>query len=362
MKIERVSEKELHRRTGMSDILGYTFPEKETILLKEGMSRTQEKEVLAHEQDHYKNGEEGPFWTAVAGAAINYLGSKKQADAADDAAAQQSEAARLAAEQAAFNPYDTFGAFGQAQFDKDTGQARLIANPEMANLQNLYQQQATQFAGQGQTALGQQAGALGEQFLGGIQADPFAAAETQFGRMEEILNPARQRQRESLEGRLLKQGRLGSTGGTLQQQGLETAIDQSSSQNLVNALQQSQAMTAQQAGLGQQLGMFGQQQQDVGFNQSQARLGALGNIDQQLMQYANLGSNLGGRQSAAGAQQGAFNMQGATAGTSALLGGAAGQAQAYNQLGSAFGDYFNQPTGQVTATEMLQSPEQDFYA
>ena len=79
-----------------------------------------------------------------------------------------------------------------------------------------------------------------------------------------------------------------------------------------------------------------------------SRLGGTQSIEQQLMNYANLGSNLGGRQSAAGAQQGAFGMQGATSGTAALLGGAAGQAKAFGQLGSALGDYFNQPNQATT--------------
>ena len=282
-------------------------------------------------------------WGALAGAALNYLGSQGQSSAASDAARRQETAAEAAAEAARFDPYNVSGAFGTGQFDRDAGTASVQLTPEMQQLQQLFGQQAGQFAGQGQTALGQQAGALGEQFLGGLQADPFAAAETQFGRMEEILNPARQRQREALEGRLLQQGRLGSTGGTLQQEGLEGAIEQSRQQGLVNALQQSQAMQAQQAGLGQQLGLFGQQQQDVGFNQAQARLGALTGIEQQGQRLLELGAGFGGRQAAAGAQQGAFGMQGAASGSAALLGGAAGQSQALGQLGTALGDYFDQP-------------------
>lgn len=284
-------------------------------------------------------------WGAIGTVAVSAIAGNQQKQAAQKAADRQQAAASAAAEQAAFNPYDIQGgAFGGVQFDRDAGTARLSLDPRMQQISDLYAQQAGQFAGQGQTALGQQAGALGEQFLGGINADPFAAAQTQFGRMEDILNPARQRQRESLEARLLKQGRLGSTGGTLQQEGLETAIDQSSSQNLYNALQQSQALQGQQASLGQQLGLFGQQQQDVGFNQAQARLGGVSGLEQQLYNAANLGSSLGGRQSQAGAQAGAFGMQGATAGTAALLGGAAGQAQAYGQLGSALGSAFDNNT------------------
>lgn len=285
----------------------------------------------------YLNASTFSIYGTLLSAGIGMIAGNQQSKAADHAADRQAEAARLAAEQAKFNPYDVQGgAFGGVQFDRDAGTAQLSLDPRMQQISDLYSQQAQQFAGQGQTALGQQAGALGQGFLGGIQTDPFAAADTQFQRMEEILNPARQRQREALEGRLLKQGRLGSTGGSLQQEGLEGAIEQSRQKGLFDALQQSQGLQAQQAGLGQQLGLFGQQQQDVGFNQSQARLGGVSGLEQQLYNAANLGSNLGGNQSAAGAQAGAFGMQGASAGTAALLGGAAGQSKAFGQLGDAF--------------------------
>ena len=279
------------------------------------------------------------YWGAAIGAIIGGISSQNAADTAADA---QKEAAERAASGAAFNPWDVSGAFGRAQFED--GGVQTYLTPEMKAIQDQYIQQAGQFAGQGQTALGAQAGALGEQFLGGIQADPFAAAETQFGRMEEILNPARQRQREALEGRLLKQGRLGSTGGTLQQEGLETAIDQSSSQNLAAALAQSQGLQQQQSALGTQLGLFGQQQQDVDFNQAQARLGGVQGFDQSALQYLNVGAGLGGRQMQGGALGGQFSMEGATAGTAAQLGAAAGQSQAAAKLGSAFGDYFGGST------------------
>lgn len=291
----------------------------------------------------------------TASVGINLLQSHQQGKAAKQATASQQAAAAAAAEQAAFDPYNVSGAFGQGVFDREAGTAGVELTPQMQQLQQLFGQQAGQFAGQGQTALGQQAGALGQQFLGGIQADPFAAAQTQFGRMEDILNPARQRQREALEGRLLKQGRLGSTGGALQQQGFETGIEEARQRGLFNALQQSQGLQAQQVGLGTQLGLLGQQQQDVGFQQAQARLGALTGIEQQGQRLLELGAGFGGRQATAGAQQGAFGMQGATAGTAAQLGAAAGQAQAFGKAGSALGDFFNQPSQTTGGVDFSES-------
>ena len=276
--------------------------------------------------------------TAVGSTIHKSIDAKK---AAKKAAATQAEAARLAKEGTEFRPYDVQGLFGGATFDPDSGTAQGALSPQMQQYADILQQQAGGFLQQGQTGVGAQAGALGEQFLGGIQADPFAAAQGQFSKMEEILNPARQRQREALEGRLLRQGRLGSTGGSLQQQAYESSVEESRQRGLFDALQQSQGVTAQQAALGTQLGLLGQQQQDVGFQQGQARLGALQGLDAQTMAYLNLGSSLGGRQSAAGAQAGLFGMQGAAAGTAAQLGAAAGRGQAIQTAGKAFGDYFS---------------------
>jgi len=306
-------------------------------------------------------------WGAVASVAVSAISGNQQKQAGIKAADRQAEAARLAAEGSEFNPYEVSGAFGSGQFDKGgqpildaagnpvldaqgnptftNASAGVALTPEMQAIQDQFGAQAGQFAGQGQTALGQQAGALGGQFLGAINADPYAAAQSQFNQMDSILNTGRQRQREALEGRLLKQGRLGSSGGALQQEGLESAIEQSRQKGLYDSLQQSQAMQMQQANMGQTLGMFGQQQQDVGFNQAQARLGAMQGIDQAGLNYLNMGGAFGGRQASAGAQAGQFNMQGASAGTAAQLGAAAGQASAFGKIGSAIGGYFNQPSG-----------------
>lgn len=280
-------------------------------------------------------------WWAV-GTAVGSAIHKNinDAEASKRAADNQKQAAEKARQDAIFRPYDVQGAFGTANIDNVTGQASIELTPEMQQVQDAYQQQALQFANQGQTQLGEQASALGTDFLGQINADPYAAAESQFAKMEEILNPARQRQREALESRLLRQGRLGSTGGALQQQSYESAVEESRQKGLYDALAQSQAMQSDQARLGTALGSFGQDQENVGFNQAQARLGGLGAIDTQALAYLNLGSSLGGRQSTAGAQAGAFGMQGANAQTALQLGQAAGTNQAINTAGSALQSYF----------------------
>lgn len=268
---------------------------------------------------------------AVGGA---YLQSKAAGKAAD----AQSAAAASAAEGAKFDPYDITGAFGTGSFAN--GEASGTLNPNMQLIQDRFGREARQFSQQGQTGIGALAdtGAMG--FMqAGMQADPYALAQSQFGKMQEMLAPSRGRSRDALEARLMRQGRLGSTGGALSEQAQQTAFGQQDQRMMLDALQQGRADQTFQLGMGQQLGMFGQQQRDVGFNKAQSRLSGIQGMDAQLMSYLQMGGAFGGRQAAAGAIQGQFGMQGAGAQSAALLGGAAGMADAFGTIGSALQGY-----------------------
>lgn len=90
-KVVNVSTKEMARRTGLSNALGYAFPDKNTVVLHKALKGKARKAVLQHEMDHISKGEEGPFLGALAGIAggvLSYMGSKKQADAMSSAAQQ----------------------------------------------------------------------------------------------------------------------------------------------------------------------------------------------------------------------------------------------------------------------------------
>lgn len=116
------------------------------------------------------------------------------------------------------------------------GGATINLSPEMQAIQSGLFSQA-----QGLSPLQQQYQQLGQGFLGQVGAfDPFAAAETQFNRLEAILAPGREQQRQAQESRLYSQGRLGSTGGGLEQQAFQQAIENQRAMNLVNALGQAQ--------------------------------------------------------------------------------------------------------------------------
>ena len=60
-QIQHVTAKEMTRRTGVNNALGYSYPEKDLILLKKGLTGKKKREVLDHEINHLRKGEEGPF-------------------------------------------------------------------------------------------------------------------------------------------------------------------------------------------------------------------------------------------------------------------------------------------------------------
>lgn len=176
--------------------------------------------------------------------------------------------AERAAGLAAFNPYGVQTGIGGVSFQD--GQATTTLDPRLQGISN-------QMFGQGQGFLEQ---------LGSF--DPMQATQQQFGLMESIMNPIRQREQAGMESQLLAQGRLGSTGGALTQQGQQQAFDTARQQQLFNAMQQSQQTQQHLAGLGS--GLIGQ-----GIGIEQLPLGLVG-----------MGGQLGGLQAQAGATQGRF--------------------------------------------------------
>ena len=107
---------------------------------------------------------------------------------------------------------------------------------------------AGEMLGTGEEALAGLRGLLG----GGMQE----GIEQQYGLMQELFAPQRQREMEELESRLFAQGRLGGTGGALETQGMREAWGQ---QDIASYLQAQQS-AMERAGLLGQLGagMFAQ--------------------------------------------------------------------------------------------------------
>ena len=127
-----------------------------------------------------------------------------------------------------------------------------------------WQQMQNQAMGIGQNYLGQ---------LGAFQNNPFQASpfdlqgvtQNQYNLLEGMQQDQRQQAQLGLEERLFAQGRLGSTGGGMEQRNLQDAFGQQQSQNMFNAF--NQGLAGQQQQYGQELGQSqqqGQQQQLLG--------------------------------------------------------------------------------------------------
>lgn len=96
--VRRISLADMVNETGMPT-LGYSRPQNDEILLVDGLPKSAEKEVLAHEYEHMGKGEEGPFGPLAAagimgGASI--LGGIMGGKAAKDAAKTSAQGSREA--------------------------------------------------------------------------------------------------------------------------------------------------------------------------------------------------------------------------------------------------------------------------
>ena len=197
------------------------------------------------------------------------------------------------------------GAIGQSPFQmtSDTGftgsldaqgNVKSGMSPQMLRLFNQGVGQAGMFAGQVPGA-GAQAQDLSAGFLSQAgELDPFAAAQIQFDRLDAILEPGRQRQREGTAGGLLTTGRLGGSAGNLVQAQVEGEIEAQRqgllSEQFLGAQQVQQGLVNQ----GMQTGAFGLQQQ-LGMQQLSggALSGSLA-LDSQRQANLGLGSQVSG--------------------------------------------------------------------
>lgn len=191
--------------------------------------------------------------------------------ASEQAYAPTLQTSERAAQLSAFNmPYTTTG-FGSAGMMN--GQLQMQLSPE--------------YLAQRNALLGQATGAFGA--LGSY--DPDMAAQEQFARIEALMAPERAKQQAAQESRLYAQGRLGSTGGGVEQEALQGAFQQQQAANAIQSYMQAmqQQQHLQQMGLG--------------------ALSAAGQLDQLPMGAFNAGLGYGQAQAGAGARQGAFLLE-----------------------------------------------------
>jgi len=249
-----------------------------------------------------------------------FTGADDTRDAANAAAAQQSQASRDAAAAAAFRPVGMTTRFGTASFTREidpaTGMPYVSAGQytpasELANLQNRLfgqfsagitgaEQMAAQYAPVGRGA--QQLMNIGQQY---IAQSPEQAAAQYLQQQQGLLAGGREQQLSNIRNNLFQRGRSGlATGAT--STGMQATNPEMAA--YYNALaQQDAALAAQATQAGQQRTQFGagllgtgagllgtQVQGTVGaYAPLQTQLGLAGQIEQMGMQPYNLGLQLG---------------------------------------------------------------------
>jgi len=279
---------------------------------------------------------------AVISAGINLvgglLGGESSADAARYSADAQTRAAERAAEEARFTPVDITTKFGFSKFERDPS-GRLSASYTLSPELKAYQDRLMALSGTGLTQAeqaGQQyaplTGAatglfnLGQKYLA---QTPEEVAQQYMTRQQDLLAPSRERQMSQLQNQLYQQGRgglsVGATGARPSgAQGLGATTPEMEAYYNALAQQDAQLATqAQEAGQRQVAfgaGLFGtgadilnryQTGQVGALDPFKAYLGTSSDIEKLGQQPLQIGSELGGRASTAGARAGEFITQGA---------------------------------------------------
>jgi hypothetical protein len=285
-----------------------------------------------------------PVTTSMAlQAGSSILGGAMQGQSASDAAQAsanaQLEASRMAAEEARFRPIGVTTRFGSSQFGFDPSgrlsSAGYTVSPEL----QAYQNRLMGLAGGGLTQAeqaGQQyaplSGAatglfnLGQQYLA---QTPEQVAAQYMASQQDLLAPSRERQMSQLQNQLFQQGRgglsVGATGArpsgaaglgatTPEMEAYYNALAQQDAQLATQAQEAGQRQVAFGAGLfGTGADILNQYQtgQVGALDPFKAYLGTSSDIEKLGQQPLQIGSELGGRASTAGARAGEFITQGA---------------------------------------------------
>lgn len=213
-----------------------------------------------------------PFVAIGASLLGGYLQGQSAEDAARTQAAGQTDAARLAAEEARFRPVGITTRFGQSQFQTDPTTGRVTGagytlDPQLRAMQDRFlgltsggltqaEQAQQQFAPLGQAAQG--LFGLGQQYLA---QSPEQAAQQYMAGQQNLLAPSRERQFAQLQNQLFNTGRGGlSVGATGARPSGAAGLGAASPEMeaYYNALaQQDAALAAQAMQAGQQQTAFG---------------------------------------------------------------------------------------------------------
>ena len=229
------------------------------------------------------------------GAGLLMGGSSQSAN--NNAAQAQIEAARIAADAARFRPVGITTNFGTSNFGFDSNGNLTSAGYQLSPELKAYQDQIMAMSRQNLTdAANLQA--LGRGYLA---QTPQQAAADWMQSQQNLLQPSRQQQYSQLQQGLFNKGR----GGIGISQGGGLGIANPEAQAYYNALaQQDLGLAAQAQQAGQQQTQFGLGLLSSSYAPFQTGLGLASNIEDLGANALTLGSQLGARTAAAGAQVG----------------------------------------------------------
>ena len=268
-----------------------------------------------------------PFTAALIGAGASLLGGAMAGSSAEDAArtqaAAQTEAARIAAEEARFRPVGITTRFGGSQFEYGPEGRVTGASYTLDPALRAYQERFLGLAGGGLSQAEQaqqqfaplQQGAqglfgLGQQYLA---QSPEAAAQQYMASQQNLLAPSRERQMAQLQNQLFQTGRgglsVGATGArpsgaaglgaaTPEMEAYYNAIAQQDAALAAQSMQAGQQQTAFGAGLlgtGGNLLTQGYGGQVAAMTPYQAYLQGATGLEALGQQPLEMGSALGGR-------------------------------------------------------------------
>ena len=324
-----------------------------------------------------------PFTAALIGGGMSLLGGAMQGDAARSAARTSADAqlraAQIAADAAKFRPVGITTRYGTSKFQFDpsgyVSGAGYEVSPELRAYQDRLQaltggaltqaeQAQQQYAPLQQSAQG--LFGLGQQYLA---QSPQEVAAKYMAQQQDLLAPSRERSMAQLQNQLYQQGRgglsVGATGmrpsgaagfgaASPEMEAYYNALAQQDAQLAANAQQAGQQNVAFGAGLlgsGSQLMSQYQAGQVGALNPFTTYLGAGSTLEQLGQQPLEMGSALGGRAAAAGANVGQSLL---TGGISAAR---AQQAGAYDPFATALSGLANNQRFQQGVENYFNPPK-----
>jgi len=303
----------------------------------------------------------GALVGGLIGAAGSIIGGNSAADAAQTQANAQIEAARIAADAQRFRPVGVTTAFGSSQFGTDAqgnvNSAGYTLSPEMAAQRDAFLAQAGG-SGMGWAAQAGQAGQglfnLGQGYLA---QSPEAASQQWLQSQQAALAPGQEQQLAGIRNQQQQQGRSGLAVGATDAGGMGAsnpelqAYYNSLAQTNLGLQGQAQEQGRLQTQFGQGLMSGGLDLTSQGYNPYKTQFGLAQGLESAGQGAFDLGMNVGGQSSQAGANVGNTLYRGGMEAANSMKdanayspwGNALSGLSSNQQLMSGLGNWFSQP-------------------